>query len=582
MQIDMLIKGGTVVDGSGADAYAADVRVAGGRIAEIGKDLKAREGERVFDASGCYVTPGMIETHNHWDGGVWWAPNMEPLPAYGATTSINGNCGFSIAPAPKSAEGKQTVVDIFNYFEDIPEEPMNEVVPWDWDKWSEYKASMQAKVRLPLNFCSFCGHVPLRIAVMGMDAWTRAATPAEIATMCMYLDDALTAGAMGLSSNMMDRDKYERRLPPQMADDAEIEALMRVVAKYPGATVQFIVDYFLAGEGNEQVEHWAKLAKKTGVKLQWAGMPALMFMKKYQERALELHEQFKAEGLPIFTAFNVISPTSILNFYSTLIFGQNGNPVWQELINEKSWEKKKAMLTDEAWLDRARGSWDNQFPHSTLNDTEGMLLRESESGFGPVGCTLAEYQRAEGFNHTSDALAKWVLNNGQESVILKRSYPRDDDMLNRLLMDENTLCNVSDSGAHGKMFCGAGYNVALLTEYVRERKFLTIERAIYMLTWRTAEFFGLHDRGLIKQGMVADIAVFNLDEIEMRPEKKIWDVYDGKGSRTYRYTRDAAPMRLTLCNGEPTFDRGEFTGRYPGEFIGPEVEGGAQMAIAAE
>jgi N-acyl-D-amino-acid deacylase len=103
-----------------------------------------------------------------------------------------------------------------------------------------------------------------------------------------------------------------------------------------------------------------------------------------------------------------------------------------------------------------------------------------------------------------------------------------------------------------------------------------------MLTWRTAEFFGLHDRGLIKEGMVADIAVFNLDEIEMRPEKKIWDVYDGKGSRTYRYTRDAAPMRLTLCNGEPTFDRGEFTGRYPGEFIGPEVEGGAQMAIAAE
>jgi N-acyl-D-amino-acid deacylase len=582
MQIDMLIKGGTVVDGSGEPAYAADVRVAGGRIAEIGTDLKSREGERVFDATGCYVTPGMIETHNHWDGGVWWAPNMEPLPAYGATTSINGNCGFSIAPAPKTEEGKQTVVDIFNYFEDIPEEPMLQVVPWNWDKWSEYKASMQAKVRLPLNFCSFCGHVPLRLAVMGMDAWTRAATADEVTQMCMYLDDALAAGAMGLSSNMMDRDKYERRLPPQMADDAEIEALMRVVARYPGASVQFIVDYFIAGEGNAQVEHWAGLAKKTGVKLQWAGMPALVFMKKYQERAEELHEQFKAEGLPIFTAFNVISPTSILNFGSTLIFGQNGNPVWQELINEKTWEGKKAMLTDEAWLDRARESWDNQFPHSTLFDTEGMLLRESESGFGPVGCTLADYQRSEGFNHTSDALAKWVLNNGAESVILKRSYPRDNEMLEKLLMDENTLCNVSDSGAHGKMFCGAGYNVALLTEYVRERKFLTIERAIYMLTWRTAEFFGLHDRGLIKEGMVADIAVFNLDEIEMRPEKKIWDVWDGTGGRTYRYTRDPAPMRLTLVNGEPTFDRGEFTGRYPGHFIGPEVEGGAQMAIAAE
>jgi N-acyl-D-amino-acid deacylase len=582
MQIDILIRGGTVVDGSGADAFKADVRVSGGRITEIGADLQNREGERVFDAAGSYVTPGMIETHNHWDGGVWWAPNMEPLPSYGATTSINGNCGFSIAPAPKSSECKQTVIDIFNYFEDIPEEPMNEVVPWDWDKWSEYKASMQAKVRLPLNFCSFCGHVPLRLAVMGMDAWDRAATPEEVAQMCAYLDDALAAGAMGLSSNMMDRDKYERRLPPQMADDAEIEALMRVVARYPGTTVQFIVDYFLAGEGNDQVEHWGELAKKVGIKLQWAGIPTLMFMKKYQDRAKELHAQFKAEGLPIFTAFNVISPTSILNFGSTLIFGQNGNPVWQELINERSWEGKKAMLTDEAWLDRARESWDNQFPHSTLFDTEGMLLRESESGFGPVGCTLADYQRTAGFNHTSDALARWVLNNGAESVILKRSYTKDEDFLQELLNDENTLCNVSDAGAHGKMFCGAGYNVFLLTDYVRDRKVLSIERAIYMLTWRTAEFFGLHDRGLIRVGMVADLAVFNLDEIEMRPEKKIWDVYDGTGGRTYRYTREPAPMRLTLVNGEPTFDRGEFTGRYPGEFIGPEVEGGAQLAIAAE
>jgi N-acyl-D-aspartate/D-glutamate deacylase len=150
------------------------------------------------------------------------------------------------------------------------------------------------------------------------------------------------------------------------------------------------------------------------------------------------------------------------------------------------------------------------------------------------------------------------------------------------LLDDNSLVNLSDSGAHGKMFCGAGYNVGLLTEYVRERKVISIERAIYMLTWRLAEFFGLRDRGLIKVGMAADIVVFDLDEIEMRPEKKIWDVYDGTGGRTYRYTRDPAPMRLTLVNGEPTFDRGEFTGRYPGEFIGPETEGGVQLAIAAK
>jgi N-acyl-D-amino-acid deacylase len=582
MQIDILIKGGTVVDGSGTAPFPADVRVSGGRIAEIGTDLRAGEGERVFDASGCYVTPGMIETHNHWDGGVWWAPNMDPLPAYGATTSINGNCGFSIAPAPKEAEGKQSVIDIFNYFEDIPEEPMNEVVPWDWDKWSEYKASMQSKVRMPLNFCAFCGHVLLRIAVMGMDAWERVATPEEVEKMCAYLDDALAAGAMGLSSNFLDYDKYERPLPPQLADDAEIEALMRVVARYEGATVQVVVDYLMRKTGNSSVERWGALAKKTGVRLQWAGLPTLMLMKEQTPRAIELHEQFKAEGLPFYTAFTVIAFTSILNFYSTLIFGQNGNPVWQELINEKSWDKKKEMLRDQDWLDRARESWNNQFAHSTLNNPETMIFRESESGYGPVGCTLADYMHSEGFNHASDALAQWVFNNGPESIILKASWERDEETLKYLLLDDNSLVNLSDSGAHGKMFCGAGYNVGLLTEYVRERKVISIERAIYMLTWRLAEFFGLRDRGLIKVGMAADIVVFDLDEIEMRPEKKIWDVYDGTGGRTYRYTRDPAPMRLTLVNGEPTFDRGEFTGRYPGEFIGPEVEGGAQLAIAAE
>lgn len=102
MDIRILIKGGIVVDGSGSPAYHADVRVAGGLIVEVGKNLTGGQGERLIDASGCYVTPGFIETHNHWDGGVWWTPNLDPLPAYGATTSINGNCGFSMAPAHTS------------------------------------------------------------------------------------------------------------------------------------------------------------------------------------------------------------------------------------------------------------------------------------------------------------------------------------------------------------------------------------------------------------------------------------------------------------------------------------------------
>lgn len=580
MDIQLLIKNGTVVDGSGRPAYAADVRVAGGVITEIGQGLEAGVGERSFDASGCFVAPGFIETHNHWDGGVWWSPNLDPLPGYGATTSINGNCGFSLAPAPKTEEDRQNVIDIFNYFEDIPEEPMRQIVPWNWSKWSEYKASMQAGVRLPLNFCSFCGHIPMRLAVMGQDAWNRAATADEIAQMCALLDDALAAGALGLSSNFLDYDKYERPLPSQQADDAELEALMRVIARYPGATFQVILDYFMRFTANDTLERMGRLAKATGVRMQWAGMPSLEYMAPQLARSKELHEQFKAEGLPIFTSFNVISPTSVINFGRTLVFGQNGNPVWQDLVNQPGWEAKAALLADPAWRAKAREAWDNQFAHSYLHDPSAMLLRESESGYGPIGVTLADYMGQSGITHASDAMAEWVLHNGQESTILKRSWEKSEEVLEYLLEDSHSLANVSDAGAHGKLFCGAGYNVFLLTDYVRDRKVISLERGVHMLTWRLAEFFGLHDRGLIEVGKAADITVFNLDEIEMRPEKKTWDVWDGTGGRTYRYTRDAAPMRLTLVNGQPTFDRGEFTGRYPGEFIGPKVD--SDLALAAE
>ncbi len=149
-----------------------------------------------------------------------------------------------------------------------------------------------------------------------------------------------------------------------------------------------------------------------------------------------------------------------------------------------------------------------------------------------------------------------------------------------LLKDSHSLGPITDHGAHGKLFCGAGYTVLLLTKYVRDQKTITIEQAIELMTGRHADFFGFPDRGRIEVGKAADIVVFDLDEIEMRPERKVWDVWDGTGGRTYRYTRDPAPMRLTLVNGEPTFDRGEFTGRYPGAFIGPEVD--SELALAAE
>lgn len=568
MEFRILIKGGIVVDGSGAPAYPADVRISKGVIQEIGDDLLPTQGERVVDATGCFVTPGFIETHNHWDGGVWWSPMMEPAAAYGITTSINGNCGFSMAPA--KPEILQDVVDIFNFFEDIPEPPMNKLVPWDWRSWSEYKASFLRNVKTPVHFAAFCGHIPLRLYVMGNEAWERAATAGEIRQMCDLLDDAMQAGAMGLSSNQLDYDKHDRPLPSQRADDSEYLELMKVVAKYPGATVQVIVDHFMRMTGPAQAERLGLLAHEAGVRLQWAGVPTLQFQAGIGEQSLAVHERFKANNMDNWTGYHHQSPTSVINFNRSLVFAQNGNQVWQELIDAEGYEAKNALLLDPHWLARARESWNNQYAHSYLHKPEVLTFKESESGYGPVGITLAEYMQQTGIGHPSDALAQWVYHNGPASVVHKRSWEKNMPMLIRMLKDPRSVGNISDGGAHGKMFCGHGDNISLLTEFVRDNPLLTIEEAVHVMTGKLANFFGLHSRGLIQQGKIADIAVFNLDEVERRPEEKVWDVWDGEGGRTYRYSRAPAPMRITLVNGIPTFDNGAVTGRFPGDFIRPE------------
>jgi N-acyl-D-aspartate/D-glutamate deacylase len=580
MEVNYLIRNGTVVDGTGAPAFRADVRVRGGRIAEVGPDLQPQARERIIDAAGCYVAPGTIEQHNHWDAAVWWSPIMEPAAAYGITTSINGSCGFSLAPVNKDRRSQQDIIDIFNYFEDIPEHPTRERLPWDWMTWSEYKRSMDRHVKSAANLAFFCGHVTLRIAAMGEDAWERAATPAEIQRMCELLEDALSAGALGLSSNLLDYDKYERPLPPMKADEAEWLALMQVVARHPRSVIQLPVDALMRKTAVESVKMMTRLLPQVpGIRIQIAGVPpTLDFQTDLLPELDKLYHEMQAQGLDVWAGYHHVGYSLQLNFAASLLFAQQGNFVWQEIVNEPAEEKKLAMLQDPEWRARARESWDNQFSHTLLNRPAELLLRESETGAGPVGISLADYQAQKGFDHPSDALADWAMNNGMRSAVQMPAWRNNEEVLLRLFRDPRSVGNVSDFGAHNTLFCGAGHNLMLLTEWVRDRKLITIEEAIHCLTGKVAEHFGLDDRGVIQVGKQADIIVFDLDEIEVRNELKMWDVPDGSGGLTYRYIRPPAPMRLTLVNGVATFDHGEVTGNFPGQILVREGESPLRMA----
>ena len=570
-----LIRGGTVVDGTGAAGFCADVRVEDGVITEIAANLEPHAGETVQDANGCIVAPGFIETHTHFDGTMWWEPELKPLAGCGATTVIMGNCGFSVAPLPESAEVRDEIIKIFSFFEDIPEEPFRTELPWGWSKWSEYKQALTATVRVPTNYGAYVGHIALRLTVMGMAAWERAATPAEVEQMVALLRDGLEAGAMGMSSNLMDHDGSDRPVPSLQADDAEWVALAQTLAEYPGSQLQIIVDTFRAMTAPASMERLGKLFEDIDVRLQWGGVPTLEFQRDLmgiQAPLIEMHERFKTEGRDYWTGFSHVPITATLSVQQSLVFAQSNDYVWHEVVLAKTDEAKLAILRDPDWRKRARESWENDvFDFSPLSKAQsrGMLLLNSDNGVGPVRITLGEYADELGV-HTSDAMAEWLISNGLDSTVTMPPFVKDEDMVVRLLRDPYTVGNITDAGAHGQMLCGGGENILLLTDYVRDSGRITLEEAIHNLTGKPAGHFGLHDRGELAVGKRADITVFDMEEIRYQQMEKVYDVPDGKGGHTWRWTRDPAPMRLTLVNGEATFRNGQYTEAKPGMMVSPQ------------
>jgi N-acyl-D-amino-acid deacylase len=293
-----------------------------------------------------------------------------------------------------------------------------------------------------------------------------------------------------------------------------------------------------------------------------------------------LHAHFKAEDLDFWTGFTHIPAASSISFFSSLVFAQSNNYVWNEIIVAKTEAEKLALLDDPAWRDRARESWHKTWPQSPMSRPHDLTLFDSQSGFGPVGVSLGDYMAETGIAHPSDALAEWLINNGMRSIVAIKPWTKSREMCLALFKDPRALGNIDDAGAHGQMLCGIGDHINLLTDFVRDTKELTIEEGIHNLTGKLAHFFGLRDRGVLKPGLRADIVVFDLNAVERRPVEKVYDVPDGEGGRTWRYSRDPAPMRLTLVNGVPTFDKGRFTGAFPGKVIGPLTA--EAMALAAE
>jgi N-acyl-D-aspartate/D-glutamate deacylase len=555
---DLLVRGGTVVDGTGAPAVRADVRVRAGRIAEIGPGL-AGDGEPVVDADGAYVAPGFVESHSHFDGSMWWDPSCDPMPAYGTTTAVIGNCGLTVAPL--TAAARDSMIELFCFIEDLPVPAFENAVPWSWETWPEYRAAALANPAA-MNVGVFVGHQALRTYVMGDDAWTRIATGAERARMAALLDEALTVGALGFSTTFMDTDRDNREVPSRHADDAEFDALVAVLARHPGATLQFVPRFL-------QPEHWsgdfdrlAALCAAHGVRANWA---VLRCEARNRDERLERRahaEEWRARGADMWATFSGAPSYVNLHFDRSIMW--HGVLAWHELVNGPSADKP-VLLASPEWRSRARADWDAcTYTLVPIRRPEALVLQHSERGLERrTGHSLADEAAATGA-HLSDALADWLLENGVGSSLRTAEQPMEEDAVVDLVRDPHTVTGVSDAGAHIQMFNGAGNPTYMLTRYVRDAGVLSLEETVHSFTGKHARCFGLADRGVVAVGRAADLTVFALDELELHPDERVDDVPGG----SWRYSRRPGGYRATVVNGIPTFLDGAPTGARPGTFLG--------------
>jgi N-acyl-D-aspartate/D-glutamate deacylase len=558
---DLLVRGGTLIDGTGAPATGEprDIRIRGGRIVEIGAGLRP-DGEPELDATGATVTPGFIETHTHLDPTLFWDPWCDPMPQHGVTTVLVGNCSLSLAPA--RPDTRSDIAGVFSYVEDLPQDLLDEALDWRWSSVGELLGRLGAG-GLGLNVATLVGHTPLRLWVMGADAWERPATDAESRLIAAALQDALAQGAFGLSSSLFDEDRRKRPVPSARADDAEMNGLLDVLAR-DGGIFQFIPHQSMAAT-EQDVAHMVELIGARPLTATWLG---LFQSDKVADRVRAMLDDAAALQRAGVAIYPQISPRTIdfrANFFGGMSFMDL--PAWHRMIQEPDAGAKRVLLEDAAWRDAARDEWDRvrrtMFPHRHPDKVRLVSVTRPELE-GYVGKSLADLVAERG-GHPSDVLADWVLANDLTPGVVGVGVSNDDPAgVAELLTHPAAVVSNSDAGAHLQMLCAQGDSTLLLTRHVRERADLTLADAVHQLTGRQAAVFGFAGRGVLAEGAAGDLAVFDLDELRWDVEAMVDDLPGGRR----RLRRGPGGYRATVVAGRVTQCEGTLTGARPGTALG--------------
>lgn len=553
---DLLVRGGTVVDGTGGPARTADVRVRSGRIVEIAPGLR-NDGEREVDAGQAYVAPGFIDSHTHFDPTLFWDPQCDPVPQHGVTTVLAGNCSLSMAPVRPDAVDQLRA--LFCYIEDLPEDVLAGSVPWDWERYPSYMERVAAG-RYGVNVAALVGHTPLRLYVMGQEAWERTATESELQRIGDLLKECLRSGAFGMSTSLgFDEDRQKRPVPSRLADDAELGHLIGILAE-EDRFLQFIANP-VPKYTSRDVARISDLCRPHGLVHTWisvfyddqkpdVALGLLDFALEMQRSGARCYPQVSPRGLDI-----------QVNWNGGMSFMTMPNS-WHRAIQAPPGEKAR-LLADPEWRAAAREEWD-RVPFTMIRHRLPERIRlvsvtrpEHERW---VGASFADLVADRG-GHPSDVMADWLLENDlQPGVVGTGIANSDPDGVAATLVHPAAVISNSDAGAHLQMMCAVGDTTLLLTRHVRDRGDFTVEEAVYQLTGRQAELFGFHGRGVLREGAHADLNVFSLDELHWDEAEMTSDLPGG----AKRLRRAPGGFRYTLVDGVVTQESGELTGALPG------------------
>lgn len=547
---DLLIRNGTLVDGLGGAPRDADVRVRGGRIAELGSRLQSA-GEREIDARGRIVVPGFVDAHTHLDPWLWLDPSFDPVPQHGVTTVLTGNCSLSMAPVGEDHGG---LASMFSFIEDVPAEVFERQVPWSWRSWGDYVERAGA-VPSTLHTAPLVGLSSIRHAVMGEAAYDRAASEEEREAIAALLAACLADGAHGVSLSFIDSDAKGRPVPSRLADEAELEAVLRALVEAGHGIAQFNGAY-------DQVERMGALCRKTGARATWVQLITHAGQPSHHREMLEQAARLRAEGAEIRPQ---VSPRPLLfrlKLSATMQF--MGLDALDEFANAPV-ERKRELVGDEAWRERARVEWVSErrtmFPRHALQDI-AIVPTSHDSDPAALPATLADLHAQRG-GHPADLFIDWVTEHDMEPGLVVTVANADPDCNAEVLCDPNTLVAASDVGAHIQMMAAHGDPTLMLTRHVLERGDLPLESAIRRMTAEPAEFLGLRDRGTLEVGRHADIAIVDLDELEYMPQEIAPEPIAGEA----HFTRPAKGISATIVDGVPTQIDGVLTGERPARFL---------------